>query len=243
MVARMSAGGDDQAVTDQRAAIALLVGDLHWQIDQLARRGIKDSAGNPYNPSYFKRGLQKAIEAGGASVPEYVRRYVYKSPSDGYRRLEDADSLDLACEALVADASKPYAHLFTEADREAARTRLAPHIQAIDARKAASRQRIDARDAELPDDVERLQALAAQSTEPEDAVAINRAILRRDAYDVVALNRLGRAYEALGSSDQAIEAFRDVLALDPGNEIATRRLQSLEHRSEGEERRTRQRST
>jgi hypothetical protein len=102
---------------NDRDAIAALVSDLHWQIDQLPRRGIKDNAGNPYNPSYYKRGLQSAIDRGGLAVAEYVRRYVYKAPSDGYKKLEEADSLDLACEALVADATKPYAHLFTEADR------------------------------------------------------------------------------------------------------------------------------
>jgi tetratricopeptide (TPR) repeat protein len=223
---------DDRAVASDKAAIAQLVSDLRRQIDQFARRGIKDSAGNPYNPSYYKRELQKAIDAGGVSVPDFVRRYVYKPPSDGYRKLEEADSLDLACEALVADESKPYAHLFTEADRAAAVARLAPHIQAIDARKAASQARIDARDSALPDDVEQLRELAAQSTQPEDAVAVNRAILRRDAYDVVALNRLGRAYEALGSADQAEQTFRDVLALDPSNAIATRRLRDLVHRRE-----------
>jgi tetratricopeptide (TPR) repeat protein len=220
------------AVTDERAT-ALLVTDLRWQIDQFARRGIKDSAGNPYNPSYYKRGLQKAAEAGGTSVADFVRRYVYKSPSDGYRKLEEADSLDLACEALVADDTKPYAHLFTEEDRAKARARLAPHIEAIEARKAASRARIDARESALPDDVEELRALAAQPTQPEESVAINRAILRHDEYDVVALNRLGRAYEALGAAEQAEQAFRDVLTLDPKNSIATRRLRDLEHRREG----------
>ena len=103
-------------------------------------------------------------------MANYVRGYIYRAPSDGYRKLEEADSLDLACEALVEDASKPYAHLFTEQDRAAARARLAPHRQAIDARKAASRARIDARASELPDDVEELRALAAQSTQPEEAV-------------------------------------------------------------------------
>jgi len=223
---------DDRAVPDDRA-IDLLVDDLHWQIGQLARRGIKDSAGNPYNPAYYKRGLQKAIEAGGVAVPDYVRRYVYKSPSDGYRRLEDADSLDLACEALVADETKPYAHLFTDEDRTAASARLAPHIEAINARKAASQARIDDRASELPDDVDQLRGLAEQATEPEDAFAINRAILDHDADDVVALIRLGRAYEALGSSDQAEQTFRDVLVLEPTNAIATRRLRELAHRREG----------
>jgi hypothetical protein len=131
-------------------AIGALVSDLHWQIDQLPRRGIKDNAGHPYNPSYYKRGLQNAINRGGLAVADYVRRYVYKAPSDGHKRLEEADSLDLACEALVADSSKPYAHLFSEADRAAASKRLAPHIAAIERRNAATRARIDARRSELP---------------------------------------------------------------------------------------------
>ena len=50
---------------DDRAAIAVLVSDLHWQIDQLGPRGIKDKAGNPYTPSYYKRGLRNAIDSGG----------------------------------------------------------------------------------------------------------------------------------------------------------------------------------
>src|SRR3954447_10052288 len=98
---------------NDREAIAALVSDLHWQIDQLHPRGIKDNAGNPYNPSYYERGLQNAIDRGGVAVADYIRRYVYKPPSDGYKKLEDADSLDLACEVLVADDEKPYAHLFT----------------------------------------------------------------------------------------------------------------------------------
>src|SRR3954452_3963325 len=215
---------------DDRDAIAALVSDLHWQIDQLQPRGIKDAAGNPYNPSYYKRGLQNAIDRGGVAVAEYVRRYLYKPPSEGYKKLEDADSLDLACEALVADESKPYAYLFTEEDRAAARARLPPHVRAIEARKTASIARVDARSSDLPDDVEQLRALAAQRTQPEDAVAINRAILDREADDVVALNRLGRAYETLGSRHDAEKVFRDVLALDPGNAIATQHLRDLARR-------------
>jgi len=203
------------------------VSDLHWQIDQLRPRGIKDNGGNPYNPAYYKRGLQNAIDRGDLAVADYVRRYVYKAPSDGYRKLEDADSLDLACEALVADADRPYAHLFTEEDRAAALKRLAPHIEAIERRKAATRTRIDARRSELPDDVAQLRDLAAEATGPEDAIAINTAILRHAADDVVAMNRLGRAYEAIGLLEQAKETFQQALAVDPHNAIATRRLRDL----------------
>jgi tetratricopeptide (TPR) repeat protein len=216
---------------DERDAIAALVSDLHWQIDQLRPRGIKDSAGNPYNPSYYKRGLQNAINRGGLAVADYIRGYLYKPPSGGYKKLEEADSLDLACEALVADESKPYSQLFTDGDRAAARSRLAPHIAAIAARKAATQARIDARHGELPESVEQLRKLAAEAVNPEDAIAINMAILHHATDDPVALNRLGRAYETLGSIERAQETFRQALAADPNNAIASGRLRDLARRT------------
>jgi hypothetical protein len=66
-----------------RDAVEALVSDLHWQIDQLRPRGIKNNAGQPYYPSYYIRGLNNAAERGGLSVVEYVKRYLYKPPSDG----------------------------------------------------------------------------------------------------------------------------------------------------------------
>ena len=78
---------------------------------------------------------------------------VYKAPSDSYAKLEEADSLDLAREALVADVDKPYAHLFTEADRGSGVCAACPAPEAIERRKAATRARIDARRSELPADV------------------------------------------------------------------------------------------
>ena len=220
-------------MTNEGSSIALLVNDLNWQIDQLSRRGIKNSSGNPYNPSYYKRGLQNAVWAGGTTVADFVLRYVYKSPSDGFRKLEVADSLDLACEALVADETKPYAALFSDADRAAARKRLAPFIRSIEERKAASQARIEAQDSALPGDIEALRALAMETTDSEQSAAINLAILRIDANDVVALNRLGRAYEATGAIEQALESFEGVLVLDPANVIAKRRIREIKHRREG----------
>ena len=72
----------DQATFDQ------LLSDLDWQIDQLKARGVKTDAGNPYNPSHYKRGLSTASEKGGPEVVELVRRYLYKAPSAGYLKLE-----------------------------------------------------------------------------------------------------------------------------------------------------------
>ena len=193
---------------DDREAIAALISDLHWQIDQMRPRGIKNAAGRPYNPSYYKRGLQAATDRGGLAVADYIRRYLSKPPSDGYRKLEDANSLDLACEALIADADKPYAHLFTGAERDAARARLTHHLAAIERRDTARAQRVARRRAELPDSLDELRVLAAGAGDPEDVLAVNAAIIDRAPDDVVALNRLGRAYEGLRLLEEAKAAFR-----------------------------------
>ena len=207
-------------------AIAALVSDLHWQIDQIAARRIKNDAGNAYNPSYYKRGLQNAIDRGGRDVADYILRYLSKPPSDGYRKLEDAHSLDLACEALIADPTKPYADLFTEEQRQAALDRLAHHLTAIEQRASATRAKIDARRAELPGDLTTLKALAKDETDSEMAVAINEAIVEQDQDDVVAHNRLGSAYAGVGLPERAEVAFARVLELDR-DPIATRRLAEL----------------
>ena len=129
---------------DDNLALEALVRDLQWQIDQLRPRGVKNEAGRPYNPSHYKRGLESAIAGGGTEVREFVSRYLYKPPSGSYKRLEEHGSLDLACEALVADDTKPYAHLFSDEDREAARARLGPNAEAVVQRTAEHRARIDA---------------------------------------------------------------------------------------------------
>jgi hypothetical protein len=130
-------------------AIKTLITDLHWQIDQLGPRGVKNSAGNPFVPAQFKRRLEDAIDAGGDAVVEVVRGVVHKAPNQGFKRLEAAGSLDLACEALVADADKPYAHLFSDEDRDAATKRLAPYAEQIAARTAEQRRRMEAARAKL----------------------------------------------------------------------------------------------
>ena len=129
---------------DVSDATVALVADLHRQIDQLKPRGIKNASGNAYNPSYYKRGLANAQERGGTAVAEYVKGYLYRPPSDGYRKLEMAHALDLACEWLVLDESKPYAVLFSDADRIAARERLAPHIAAVEESNKRNRERMAA---------------------------------------------------------------------------------------------------
>ena len=132
---------------DDPNALKALITDLQWQIDQIASRGIKNAAGNPYKPAHWARRLERAIEDG--DVPEQVMAVVRKPPSQGYKRLEADGSLDLAPEALVADPDRPYAHLFSDEDRAAAQARLAPHADAIAKRTADHKERMDAARAKL----------------------------------------------------------------------------------------------
>lgn len=217
---------------DERTAINALVSDLHWQIDQMPKRGIKDAAGNPYNPTYYKRGLQNAVNRGGRAVADYILGYLNRSPSDGYKKLEDADSLDCACEALIADETKPYAWLFTDEERAAARKRLAPYLAAIETRKRKTAERIERLRAELPDDVDALRSMAENADDDDAAlvVAVNLRHLERAPDDVPSFIRLGRAYEALNNDAAALEAYEDAVLRAPQNAIANRRLADLERR-------------
>ncbi|MGH7963263.1 MAG: tetratricopeptide repeat protein, partial [Candidatus Binatia bacterium] len=62
----------------------------------------------------------------------------------------------------------------------------------------------------------------------EEAVGINQQIIERFQKDADAFNRLGRAYIALGSLDEAKDAYSKSLRADPANLIARRNLQRLE---------------
>ena len=92
---------------------------------------------------------------------------------------------------------------------------------------AASRERIAVQRLELPTDIAALRKLAEMTDAPEAAIAINEAIVSQVPQDIAALNRLGRAYVAIGATDEARKRFNDVIAIDPHNGVATRRLQEL----------------
>ncbi|HUZ01061.1 MAG TPA: tetratricopeptide repeat protein [Thermomicrobiaceae bacterium] len=60
------------------------------------------------------------------------------------------------------------------------------------------------------------------------AVELNRTILEQSPRDVDAWNRLGKAQTELGSLDEALDAYRAALTIDPGNVIAQRNVERLE---------------
>jgi hypothetical protein len=61
----------------------------------------------------------------------------------------------------------------------------------------------------------------------QDAVSVNREIVRDFPEDVDAYNRLGRAYMELGQYQQALEAYKSTVRLDPYNAIANRNIRRL----------------
>jgi hypothetical protein len=79
-----------------------------------------------------------------------------------------------------------------------------------------------------------LKRLADQSREKavagdwDAAAAINQEILKHAPQDSGAANRLGKALDQLGRIEEAIEAYKSAMEMDPGNIIAQRNVERLE---------------
>src|SRR5436305_12618862 len=61
-----------------------------------------------------------------------------------------------------------------------------------------------------------------------EAVQVNRGIMDRFGPDEDTLNRLGKAYTELGQLDDAIEAYKRTLKMNPVNPIALKNLAKLQ---------------
>ena len=198
--------------------------------------GVLDRARRPYRAIRFERKLD-SVASDPVELLEYVRGMARRT-SDGLEALVEYNRLDLSVETLIIDESKIYAPLFSADDRAAAKAKLARQTGQVEAlardraqqvldKEAATEERLSAIRSELPDDVEELRTLASKAVDCEDAIAINSSILDQVPTDIVALNRLGRAYQELKWIDQARHAFQRVLELDPSNPIAAARLRQL----------------
>jgi hypothetical protein len=67
-----------------------------------------------------------------------------------------------------------------------------------------------------------------------EAVQVNRSIMDRFGPDEDTLNRLGKAYTELGQPDDAIEAYRSTLKMNPVNPIAQKNLSKLQAQGGGQ---------
>jgi tetratricopeptide (TPR) repeat protein len=219
--------------TEQHRA---LLNDCWALARALPGSGVLDRARRPYRAIRFERKLD-SVANDPVGLLEYVRGMARRT-SDGLEALVEYNRLDLSVEMLIIDESKIYAPLFSEDDRAAAKAKLARQTGQVEAlardraqqvrdEEAATEERVSAIRSELPDDVEELRTLASNADDREEAIAINRSILDQVPIDIVALNRLGRAYQELGRIDQARHAFQRVLELDAVNPIAAARLRQL----------------
>jgi tetratricopeptide (TPR) repeat protein len=213
-----------------------LLNDCRELAGALPASGVLDRGRRPYRAIRFERKLD-AVEHDPAGLLEYIRGMARRT-SEGLEALVEYNRLDLSVETLIIDQSKVYAPLFTPEDRAAAQAKIARQAgevvqvardreQQLRAEEAARQARIAAVRARLPQEIDQLKKLAAESSDPEEAIAINTSILGQVSRDVVALNRLGRAFEALGSIDQARWSFQQAIEIDPSNQIASRRLADL----------------
>ena len=80
---------------------------------------------------------------------------------------------------------------------------------------------------DLPTDLSALQALAASTSAPAQAVAVNQAILAQAPEDVPALNRLGRAQQEIGHIKDAATTFGRVLVIDQKDPVARKHVLEL----------------
>ena len=72
---------------------------------------------------------------------------------------------------------------------------------------------------------------AANIGQWEHAVRFNSLLLEQIPLDIPTLNRLGRAYTALGNLESAKQAYQKVLNVDPQNQIALKNLNKLTYLS------------
>lgn len=70
---------------------------------------------------------------------------------------------------------------------------------------------------------------ATLSGDWEQAIELNKALLKDSPEDIEALNRMGLAYTVIGDSKGAKRSYKKVLDIDPLNSIALKNLKKLEN--------------
>jgi len=208
---------------------------LEWQDIFRSEIDVRLDNGSRYVPNGGSQGLQ-LLRKDVNAFDEAIR--IWGGPSEdpdsgtqGYDRIVDQAGIEYTWEWFLIEPTRPWASAVPEHVRdriEADLDRRDSHALARAKTEAEARQqRIEAHRAGLPLDLAALGRLAAETRDAEAAIAINSAITSREEADLAALNRLGRAYQAIGMIDEAREAFQRVLAVDPANSIASRRLNEL----------------
>lgn len=206
-----------------------LLSDCRGIARALPDSGVLDRARRPYRAIRFERKLD-SVAHDPVGLLEYVRGMARRT-SDGLESLVEYNRLDLSVETLIIDESKIYAPLFSTENRAAAKAKLDRQAGEVEDLVRDRAQKVRDKEAairsKLPEDVEELRTLASKTVDPDEAIAINKSIFDRVPTDVVALNRLGRAWQEVGLTDQARQTFQRVLEIDPSNQIAAGRLQQL----------------
>lgn len=75
--------------------------------------------------------------------------------------------------------------------------------------------------------LEQAATQAALEANWEEAISLNKQIVKDSPTDLGAWNRLGRAYSETGEIEKAKSAYREVLKRDPYNSIATKNVEKL----------------
>jgi tetratricopeptide (TPR) repeat protein len=208
---------------------------LQWQDIFRTEIHVRLDNGSRYVPNGGSQGVQ-LLRKGVNAFDEAIRIWSGltddpDSGTQGYDRIVDQAGIEYTWEWFLIDPSRPWANAVPELVRDRIEADLDRRdrdaLARAKAKAAARQQRIATHQSELPEELSALRRLAVETRDAEAAIAINSAIARQDEADLAALNRLGRAYQAMGMTGEAKKIFHRVLALDPGNTIAGRRLTEL----------------
>jgi|GEM_PF-777937 len=77
---------------------------------------------------------------------------------------------------------------------------------------------------EIFDKLEQIAIEHSLAQEWEQAIEINKQIIQLDKINIPALNRLGKAYLAIGLTPKAEKIFKSVLKMDPNNKVAKKNM-------------------
>jgi hypothetical protein len=159
-----------------------LLARLREIVIEVPKSGALNKGKRPLYVRRFEDAVERRAEDGPALVA-YVRDKVYEPATDSYGALVEAGRSDLAVEALVADADAPWASLFSDEDRDAARTRLGPQIERYEAKLAADEAVAVEHDHKIVADVNasRIAKGKARLTPEQEADMLGRLAAKRVA--------------------------------------------------------------
>jgi hypothetical protein len=170
---------DAEPTLEQHTA---LLHDLREQIAEMPESGALTAARKPYRAGRTAAAV-RSREDDPAALVEYVTKIALQETSETLSALVKVNRLDLSIEFLVADETKVYAPLFSDATRAAALEKLGSRAERVSELAAKRGAEADAADRRLIETIRRQRVDKGQvpyTEAQERSIVENRARKRVD---------------------------------------------------------------